>query len=381
MKRFVKGAVYYVSECRKGKAIYAQEFARDPNFKINGHDAMRDYGIIWNRPCIMMQDIDFGGPFVTVLPLSSSDLPEDVDPVRPQIILNHHMAGNPLGCKTRPIHDTATFVMLDRVQTVHVTDVFSIAGFIEPEMMESIDRCLKYIMGYGEKPAEWTLFEEKRAQYAERQKQLESRRESISDTTEPEIDVEEPVHVPVVSQPVADLGTYKIKHTIKTVKNIIDAAEEAEENDEVLNNESSSIPAYNIENRKALSVSMDTVLPIQLVKECSIDNRSFEIFERENLTVAQYVSLATIPDSLIAGLLDITSGAATQVRNSAINICERVIDFGKVVYPRNMLRKHKIIFALADHEFIRKSSARLIAGRYGVSSKKAHDFEDLAKTM
>ncbi len=378
MKRFVKGAVYYVSECRKGKAIYAQEFIRDPNFKINGHDAMRDYGIIWNRPCIMMQDIDFGGTFVTVLPLSSSNLPDDVDPVRPQLAINHHMAGNPLGCKTRPIHDTTTFVMLDRVQTVHVSDVFSIAGFIEPEMMENIDRCLKYIMGYGEKPVEWTLFEEKRAQYAERQRQLEAQRESIGDSlSEPEIkEVEE--GAPVVSQPVADLGTYKIKRTIKTVKDVIDAAEEAEE---VLDSESSSIPAYNIENRKALSVAMDTVLPIQLVKECSIDNRSFEIFERENLTVAQYVSLATIPDSLIAGLLDITEGAATQVRNSAINICERVIDFGKVVYPRNMLRKHKIIFALADHEFIRKSSARLIAGRYGVSSKKAHDFEDLAKTM
>nr|DAO72513.1 MAG TPA: endoribonuclease [Caudoviricetes sp.] len=380
MKRFVKGAVYYVSECRKGKAIYAQEFAQDPNFKINGHDAMRNYGIIWNRPCIMMQDIDFGGSFVTVLPLSSSDLPDDVDPVRPQIILDHHMSGNPLGCRTRPIHDTTTFVMLDRVQSVHVSDVFSIAGFIEPEMMESIDRCLKYIMGYGEKPAEWALFEEKRAQYAERQKQLQSQNESTSDTiAEPEVNIEEPV--PAVSHPVADLGTYKIKRTIKTVKEVIDTAEEAEDSEEILNNESSSIPSYNIENRKVLSVPVDTVLPNQLVKECSIDNRSFEIFERENLTVAQYVSLATIPDSLIAGLLDITLGAATQVRNSAINICERVIDFGKVVYPRNMLRKHKIIFALADHEFIRKSSARLIAGRYGISSKKAHDFEDLAKTM
>ena len=369
MKAITKGAVYYCSQCHIARKLYAEELARDKSFKINGHRAAEEYNILYNRPVIVLDNIDIGNavhviPITHTIPLHTpaikiSEFPFDT---------MYAAAGDPR------FKFEEGYAAIEWVSTVNTRDLWKMLGFVENEEMEQIDSAIKYIYGYGQKPEFWYDWEN-------------SRVVDVPDPVEEIQKANDNLNVNHLLNMLHD-AQEQIKSLTEKYNFLVGVPQETSHNEEKELQEEEqvevvdevvhpSIPSYVIGDASHLKCDPQRKISDDIIS--AISDSTVQKFLMENpMTYAQAASIATITDPAIGILLGTSLPMSRRIKDACSNIIDSICDCDKSSI-KNLLRKHQIIFMLADKEGLKNEPISVICEKYNVSKKKANEFRNLAR--
>ena len=397
MKAFSKGAVYLCSQTHLAKAVYKGVNSGYTKYGIDGHKAAHDFSLFYNRPVIVMDNVDLGGA-VKVIPITHK-----VSYLYPPLIVS----GFPkpymkvLGADPNDeCHFEEGYAAIDWINTVKRSELWKLLGFVEDEEMEDIDDCIKYINGYGPKPQIWIDWEvnknaEKSKDGAEQiiseleaaKKKLEESQKKYDDlinATESRIKTIESYHLshpvvePTVEETKSDHREADNGEEVLTSELIEDAPEIITDPDEEsqVKDIHPEIPSYVIGDTSHLKYDPSDQIGESVIKNSTQDSGAIQFLRSNPMSYAQAVSIATISDPAVKILLHTDISSARRIKDACSNIIESICDF---TVPVKMLRKHQIIFALADKEELKNDPISTICAKYNISKKKAQEFKEIAR--
>ena len=386
MKAYTKGAVYMCSQCRIANKVY-EENLKTPGFKIKGHEASAEYDIIYNRPVIVLDDLDVGST-VRVMPMTHSTS-YDVPAIKISGFKfdNTWIPGIKGYGKARDGYAALTWI-----RSVRVEELWALIGFVENDEMRQIDDACKYMCGYGPKPQFWKDWEEERdREINDHIENVDSERQYIGETPHQD---EATVTLKEMKDTVAgirkefeeQLAAYKksaeaIKNQYDKLLNFVNSNSfpiESRPLKDERKYEHVEVPAYDIEDRDVVMINPSDVIS-KLYMSVVVDMPAVHYLVSNKFTYEQAATVATIADSAVDILLGTSSGMARRIKDACSKIIECVIDNRRLpAFPNGMLRKHKIIYMLANKEALRMDPIQTICEKYNISKKKAADFKALA---
>lgn len=386
MKAYTKGAVYMCSQCRIANKVY-EENLKTPGFKIKGHEASAEYDIIYNRPVIVLDDLDVGST-VRVMPMTHSTS-YDVPAIKISGFKfdNTWIPGIKGYGKARDGYAALTWI-----RSVRVEELWALIGFVENDAMRQIDDACKYMYGYGPKPQFWKDWEEERdREINDHIENVDSERQYIGETPHQD---EATVTLKEMKDTVAgirkefeeQLAAYKksaeaIKNQYDKLLNFVNSNSfpiESRPLKDERKYEHVEVPAYDIEDRDVVMINPSDVIS-KLYMSVVVDMPAVHYLVSNKFTYEQAATVATIADSAVDILLGTSSGMARRIKDACSKIIECVIDNRRLpAFPNGMLRKHKIIYMLANKEALRMDPIQTICEKYNISKKKAADFKALA---
>ena len=386
MKAYTKGAVYMCSQCRIANKVY-EENLKTPGFKIKGHEASAEYDIIYNRPVIVLDDLDVGST-VRVMPMTHSTS-YDVPAIKISGFKfdNTWIPGIKGYGKARDGYAALTWI-----RSVRVEELWALIGFVENDEMRQIDDACKYMYGYDPKPQFWKDWEEERDRgINDHIENVDSERQYIGETPHQD---EATVTLKEMKDTVAgirkefeeQLAAYKksaeaIKNQYDKLLNFVNSNSfpiESRPLKDERKYEHVEVPAYDIEDRDVVMINPSDVIS-KLYMSVVVDMPAVHYLVSNKFTYEQAATVATIADSAVDILLGTSSGMARRIKDACSKIIECVIDNRRLpAFPNGMLRKHKIIYMLANKEALRMDPIQTICEKYNISKKKAADFKALA---
>ena len=386
MKAYTKGAVYMCSQCRIANKVYEEEL-KNPGFKIKGHEASASYDIIYNRPVIVLDDLDIGST-VRVMPMTHSTS-FDVPAIKVSGFKfdNTWIPGIKAYGKARDGYAALTWI-----RSVRVEELWALIGFIENDEMRQIDEACKYMYGYGPKPQFWKDWEEERdKEINDRIENVGSDRQYIGETPHPN---EQTVTLKEMKEVISNLrkefdeqlDSYKksaeaIKSQYDKLLSFVNNNSfpiESRSSKDERKYEHVEVPAYDIEDRDVVMINPSDVIS-RLYMGAVIDMPAVHYLVDNKFTYEQAATVATIADSAVDILLGTPSGMSRRIKDACSKVIECVIDNRHLpTFPNGMLRKHKIVYMLANKESLRTDPIQTLCEKYNISKKKAADFKALA---
>ena len=386
MKAYTKGAVYMCSQCRIANKVY-EENLKTPGFKIKGHEASAEYDIIYNRPVIVLDDLDVGST-VRVMPMTHSTS-YDVPAIKISGFKfdNTWIPGIKGYGKARDGYAALTWI-----RSVRVEELWALIGFVENDEMRQIDDACKYMYGYDPKPQFWKDWEEERdREINDHIENVDSERKNIGETPHQD---EATVTLKEMKDTVAgirkefeeQLAAYKksaeaIKNQYDKLLNFVNSNSfpiESRPLKDERKYEHVEVPAYDIEDRDVVMINPSDVIS-KLYMSVVVDMPAVHYLVSNKFTYEQAATVATIADSAVDILLGTSSGMSRRIKDACSKVIECVIDNRHLpAFPNGMLRKHKIIYMLANKEALRMDPIQTICEKYNISKKKAADFKALA---